>query len=298
MEQNLTMFSLKGKTALVTGANTGLGQGICVAYAAAGANVIGVARRSCQETAEKIAAISGNFTEIIADLSDTNIIPRIVEEANKVYGRVDILVNNAGIIKRCDSVDVTIEDWEAVININEKNVFFLCQAFAKDWIPNKQGGKIINIASMLSYQGGIRVPAYTASKSAVMGLTKALANEWAKYNINVNAIAPGYMATNNTQNLRSDEQRSDEILSRIPAGRWGTPEDLTGAAIFLASDAASYVHGFTIAVDGGWIIYPIFYTGITAFAVCPFLYLLSIQYSLSASQLALLHLPSKTRLPD
>lgn len=253
MEQNLTMFSLKGKTALVTGANTGLGQGICVAYAAAGANVIGVARRSCQETAEKIAAISGNFTEIIADLSDTNIIPRIVEEANKVYGRVDILVNNAGIIKRCDSVDVTIEDWEAVININEKNVFFLCQAFAKDWIPNKQGGKIINIASMLSYQGGIRVPAYTASKSAVMGLTKALANEWAKYNINVNAIAPGYMATNNTQNLRSDEQRSDEILSRIPAGRWGTPEDLTGAAIFLASDAASYVHGFTIAVDGGWL---------------------------------------------
>ena len=253
MEQNLTMFSLKGKTALVTGANTGLGQGICVAYAAAGANVIGVARRSCQETAEKIAAISGNFTEIIADLSDTNIIPRIVEEANKVYGRVDILVNNAGIIKRCDSVDVTIEDWEAVININEKNVFFLCQAFAKGWIPNKQGGKIINIASMLSYQGGIRVPAYTASKSAVMGLTKALANEWAKYNINVNAIAPGYMATNNTQNLRSDEQRSDEILSRIPAGRWGTPEDLTGAAIFLASDAASYVHGFTIAVDGGWL---------------------------------------------
>ena len=253
MEQNLTMFSLKGKTALVTGANTGLGQGICVAYAAAGANVIGVARRSCQETAEKIAAISGNFTEIIADLSDTNIIPRIVEEANKVYGRVDILVNNAGIIKRCDSVDVTIEDWEAVININEKNVFLLCQAFAKDWIPNKQGGKIINIASMLSYQGGIRVPAYTASKSAVMGLTKALANEWAKYNINVNAIAPGYMATNNTQNLRSDEQRSDEILSRIPAGRWGTPEDLTGAAIFLASDAASYVHGFTIAVDGGWL---------------------------------------------
>lgn len=253
MEQNLTMFSLKGKTALVTGANTGLGQGICVAYAAAGANVIGVARRSCQETAEKIAAISGNFTEIIADLSDTNIIPRIVEEANKVYGRVDILVNNAGIIKRCDSVDVTIEDWEAVININEKNVFFLCQAFAKDWIPNKQGVKIINIASMLSYQGGIRVPAYTASKSAVMGLTKALANEWAKYNINVNAIAPGYMATNNTQNLRSDEQRSDEILSRIPAGRWGTPEDLTGAAIFLASDAASYVHGFTIAVDGGWL---------------------------------------------
>lgn len=253
MAQNLSMFSLEGKTALVTGANTGLGQGICVAYAAAGANVIGVARRSCQETADKIAAVGGNFTEIIADLSDINVIPRIVEEADKACGRVDILVNNAGIIKRCDTVDVTIEDWDAVININQRNVFFLCQAFAKGWIADSKGGKIINIASMLSYQGGIRVPAYTASKSAIMGITKALANEWAKHNINVNAIAPGYMATNNTQNLRSDEQRSDEILGRIPAGRWGTPEDVAGAAIFLASDAASYVHGFTLAVDGGWL---------------------------------------------
>lgn len=253
MSQNLNMFSLGGKTALVTGANTGLGQGICVAYAGAGANVIGVARRSCQETADQIKAIGGNFTEITADLSDVNVISHIVEEANKAYGRVDILVNNAGIIKRCDAVDVTMEDWDAVINLNEKMVFFLSQAFAKGWSEDNKGGKIINIASMLSYQGGIRVPSYTASKSAVMGLTRALANEWAKYNINVNAIAPGYMATNNTQNLRSDEQRSDEILSRIPAGRWGTPEDITGAAIFLASDAASYVHGFTLAVDGGWL---------------------------------------------
>lgn len=253
MPQNLSMFSLAGKTALVTGANTGLGQGICAAYAAAGANVIGVARRSCQETADKIKAVDGNFTEIIADLSDINVIPHIVEEAGKDYSRVDILVNNAGIIKRCDSVDVTMEDWDAVVNLNEKMVFFLSQAFAKNWIRDNQGGKIINIASMLSYQGGIRVPSYTASKSAIMGLTRALANEWAKYGINVNAIAPGYMATNNTQNLRSDEQRSEEILSRIPAGRWGTPEDITGAAIFLASDAASYVHGFTLAVDGGWL---------------------------------------------
>ncbi len=253
MPQNLNMFSLEGKTALVTGANTGLGQGICAAYAGAGANVIGVARRSCQETADKITAIGGNFTELIADLSDINVIPHIVEEAGKAYGRVDILVNNAGIIKRCDAVDVTMEDWDAVINLNEKMVFFLSQAFAKGWIADNKGGKIINIASMLSYQGGIRVPSYTASKSAVMGLTRALANEWARYNINVNAIAPGYMATNNTQNLRSDEQRSDEILSRIPAGRWGTPEDITGAAIFLASDAAAYVHGFTLAVDGGWL---------------------------------------------
>lgn len=253
MPQNLSMFSLAGKTALVTGANTGLGQGICAVYAAAGANVIGVARRSCQETADKIKAVDGNFTEIIADLSDINVIPHIVEEAGKDYSRVDILVNNAGIIKRCDSVDVTMEDWDAVVNLNEKMVFFLSQAFAKNWIRDNQGGKIINIASMLSYQGGIRVPSYTASKSAIMGLTRALANEWAKYGINVNAIAPGYMATNNTQNLRSDEQRSEEILSRIPAGRWGTPEDITGAAIFLASDAASYVHGFTLAVDGGWL---------------------------------------------
>ncbi|MCH5250835.1 MAG: 2-dehydro-3-deoxy-D-gluconate 5-dehydrogenase KduD [Lachnospiraceae bacterium] len=250
---SLNMFSLEGKTAVVTGANTGLGQGICVAYAQAGANVIGVARRSCQETADKIAVFSGNFTEVIADLSDISLIPRIVEEAGKAYGRVDILVNNAGIIKRCDAADVTMEDWDSVININEKMVFFLSQAFAKTWIADGKGGKIINIASMLSYQGGIRVPAYTASKSAVMGMTKAMANEWASHNINVNAIAPGYMATNNTENLRKDGQRSEEILSRIPAGRWGTPEDIAGAAIFLASDAAAYVHGFTLAVDGGWL---------------------------------------------
>lgn len=255
MPKNLNMFSLEGKTALVTGANTGLGQGICVAYAGAGANVIGVARRSCQETADKITALGiegQHFTEIIADLSDINAIQHVLTESAK-NGRVDILVNNAGIIKRCDAADVSMEDWDSVININEKMVFFLSQAFAKNWIADNKGGKIINIASMLSYQGGIRVPSYTASKSAVMGLTRALANEWAKHNINVNAIAPGYMATNNTQNLRSDEQRSDEILSRIPAGRWGTPEDITGAAIFLASDASAYVNGFTLAVDGGWL---------------------------------------------
>jgi 2-deoxy-D-gluconate 3-dehydrogenase len=253
MAINLNMFSLEGKTALVTGANTGLGQGICEAYAKAGANVIGVARRSCEETANEIAKIGGNFTEVIADLSDISVIPDIVEKANAAYGRVDILVNNAGIIKRCDAVDVTVEDWDAVININEKMVFFICQAFAKGWIADGKGGKIINIASMLSYQGGIRVPAYTASKSAIMGLTKELANEWASHNINVNAIAPGYMATNNTQNLRNDENRSDEILSRIPAGRWGTPADIAGAAIFLSSSASDYVNGFTLAVDGGWL---------------------------------------------
>lgn len=250
---NLKLFSLEGKNALVTGANTGLGQGICVAYAAAGANVIGVARRNCNETEEKIKAMGGNFTEIIADLSDVAVIPHILSEVERICGRADILVNNAGIIKRCDSAAVTVKDWDSVIDINQKMVFFLSQAFAKQWIDEKRSGKIINIASMLSYQGGIRVPAYTASKSAVMGLTKALANEWASYNINVNAIAPGYMETNNTANLRKDGQRSEEILSRIPAGRWGTPEDIAGAAIFLASDAASYIHGFTLAVDGGWL---------------------------------------------
>lgn len=250
---NLDIFSLQGKTALVTGANTGLGQGICCAYAAAGAKVIGIARRTCQETAEKIASIGGAFTEIIADLSDVKIIPYILAEADRLYNHIDILVNNAGIIKRRDAIDVTEDDWDAVININEKMCFFLTQAFAKRWVANNQSGKVINIASMLSYQGGIRVPAYTASKSAVMGLTRALANEWARYNINVNAIAPGYMATNNTENLRKDEKRSREILSRIPANRWGTPDDVAGAAIFLASDAAAYIHGFTLAVDGGWL---------------------------------------------
>lgn len=253
MTPDLNMFSLEGKTALVTGANTGLGQGICVAYAKAGANVIGVARRSCEDTADKIADIGGSFQEIIADLSDISVIPQIVEQAQKAYGRVDILVNNAGIIKRCDAVDVSVEDWDSVININEKMVFFLSQAFAKGWLKDNRGGKIINIASMLSYQGGIRVPAYTASKSAIIGLTRELANEWSKHHINVNAIAPGYMETNNTENLRKDEQRSEEILGRIPAGRWGTPEDIAGAAIFLASEASSYVHGFTLAVDGGWL---------------------------------------------
>lgn len=176
-----------------------------------------------------------------------------MKEASGVYGRVDILVNNAGAIKRCDAVEVTPQDWDLVIDLNQKMVFFLSQAFAKTWIADQGGGKIINIASMLSYQGGIRVPAYTASKSAVMGLTRALANEWAAYHINVNAIAPGYMETNNTAGLRKDGQRSEEILSRIPAGRWGTPEDIAGAAIFLASEAASYVQGFTLAVDGGWL---------------------------------------------
>lgn len=249
----MNLFSLENKTALVTGANTGLGQGICIALASAGTHVFGVARRSCDETLEKITAQGGKFTEVRADLSDLSAIPKIIEEVTAKAGRIDILVNNAGIIKRCDAIDVTMEDWDAVIDLNEKVVFFLSQAVAKQWVADQKGGKIINIASMLSYQGGIRVPAYTASKSAIMGLTRALANEWAAHHINVNAIAPGYMATNNTTQLRQDSSRNDEILSRIPAGRWGTPEDMYGAAIFLASEASSYMNGFTLAIDGGWL---------------------------------------------
>ena len=253
MNNIMNLFSLEGKTAIVTGANTGLGQGISVALAAAGAHVFGVARRSCAETLEKVKEVGGEFTEVIADLSSLSAIDTIINEVSSKTSRIDILVNNAGVIKRCDAIDVTPEDWDLVTDLNEKMVFFLSQAVAKQWIADGKGGKIINIASMLSYQGGIRVPSYTASKSAVVGITKALANEWANHNINVNAIAPGYMATNNTTQLRNDQDRNDDILSRIPAGRWGTPEDMYGAAIFLASEASAYMNGFTVAVDGGWL---------------------------------------------
>jgi len=168
-------------------------------------------------------------------------------------GHLDILINNAGTIRRCDAIDFSEKDWDEVMDLNLKSLFFLSQAVARQFIAQRSGGKIINIASMLSYQGGIRVPSYTASKSGVMGLTRLLANEWAKHNINVNAIAPGYMATNNTQQLREDAERNQEILDRIPAARWGTPEDLQGAAVFLASSAADYINGYTLAVDGGWL---------------------------------------------
>lgn len=247
------MFDIKDKVAIVTGANTGLGQAICVAYAKAGTKVLGVARRSCAETKAKIDAIGGIFNECTADLSSTTPIDNIIKTAIDLYGTVDILVNNAGIIKRADAVDVTEEDWDSVINVNQKVVFFLSQAFAKVVFAQNKKGKIINIASMLSYQGGIRVPAYCASKSAVIGFTRSLCNEWASKGINVNGIAPGYMETNNTEQIRSDSKRNDAILERIPQGRWGRPEDIAGAAIFLASEASDYINGFTIAVDGGWL---------------------------------------------
>lgn len=246
----LDKFGLNGKVAIVTGSNTGLGQGICRAFVEAGAKVVGVSRRPSTETAEMLG---DSFYNVIADLGSCEVIPRVVGETLSKFGRVDILVNNAGVIRRRDSIEFTEEDWDGVMDVNLKTVFFLTQAVAKEFIKQGGGGKIINIASMLSYQGGIRVPSYTASKSAIRGVTMTLANEWAKYGINVNAIAPGYMATNNTEQLRSDGERSADILSRIPAGRWGTSEDLEGAAVFLASSASDYVNGFTLAVDGGWL---------------------------------------------
>jgi 2-deoxy-D-gluconate 3-dehydrogenase len=247
----LDLFKLDQKVAVVTGANTGLGQKMCVALAEAGCKVVGVARRSCDET--KALIKKGYFEEVIADLSDLNNAELVISSAINLFGRVDILVNNAGIIKREDAINVKIEDFDDVLTVNLKMPFLLSQACAKHFIESNRGGKIINIASMLSYQGGVRVVAYTASKHAIMGLTKALANEWSKYNINVNAIAPGYMATNNTQALRDDEKRSKEILDRIPAGRWGLNDDMMGAVLYLASDASNYVNGETINVDGGWM---------------------------------------------
>ena len=247
----LDMFSLSGKVAIVTGSNTGLGQGISKAFVEAGAKVLGVSRSASDETQKMLG--EENFSYITADLSSLDPIDTIINTAVEKFGRLDILVNNAGVIKREDSIDFSVENWDVVMNTNCRTLFFLSQAAAKQFMKQKSGGKIISVASMLSYQGGIRVPSYTASKSAVKGLTMTLANEWAKFGINVNAIAPGYMATNNTQALRADADRSAAILDRIPAGRWGTPDDLMGAAVFLASSASDYVNGFTLAVDGGWL---------------------------------------------
>ncbi len=247
----LDQFSLEGKVAVVTGSDTGLGQGIAKAFAEAGAKVLGVSRSPSTETERLIG--SDRFRYITADLSSLEPVSEIIETAVREFGRLDILVNNAGIIKREDSIDFSVENWDLVMNVNCRTLFFLSQAAARQFIRQGEGGKIISVASMLSYQGGIRVPSYTASKSAVRGITMTMANEWAKYGINVNAIAPGYMATNNTQALRADSERSAAILARIPAGRWGTPDDLMGAAVFLASSASDYVNGFTLAVDGGWL---------------------------------------------
>jgi 2-deoxy-D-gluconate 3-dehydrogenase len=246
---SLDLFSLAGRRALVTGANTGLGQAIAVGLADAGADIVAVGRSAPDETAELVAKAGRKLTAIAADLSTTEPIARVVEEA----GEIDILVNNAGIIRRADSLEFSEDDWDAVMNTNLKTVFFLAQGVAKRWVAAGRGGKIINVVSMLSFQGGLRVPSYTASKSGLAGVTKALCNEWAGKGINVNGLAPGYFATNNTAALQADAARNRQILERIPAGRWGEPGDLAGAAVFLASRASDYMHGAILAVDGGWL---------------------------------------------
>jgi 2-deoxy-D-gluconate 3-dehydrogenase len=250
----LDAFKLDGKVAIVTGSERGLGRGMATALAQAGADIVGATYvESAPETAAAVQAAGKRYAHVQADLVTLEPIDRIVDTALREFGHVDILVNNAGIIIRNDSVDFTEKEWDDVMDINVKAAFFLSQAVARQFIKQGTGGKIVNVASMLSFQGGIRVPSYTASKSGVKGITMLLANEWAKHGINVNAIAPGYMATDNTAQLRADEARSAEILGRIPAGRWGLPEDLGGAVVFLASKAGDYVNGYTIAVDGGWL---------------------------------------------
>jgi 2-deoxy-D-gluconate 3-dehydrogenase len=251
----LDKFRLNGKVAIVTGCARGLGKGITEGLAEAGADIVGVYNTTNPgEGIEKeVEELGRKFFGISADLQSQKPINDIVEKAIHQFGKVNILVNNAGMIRRGDSIEFSEKDWDDVMNLNVKSLFFLCTAVAKQFIQQGEGGKIINIASMLSFQGGIRVPSYTASKSGVMGLTKLLANEWAQYGINVNAIAPGYMATDNTEALRKDPVRSIELLNRIPMSTWGTPDDLKGAAVFLASEASSYVTGHTIAVDGGWL---------------------------------------------
>jgi 2-deoxy-D-gluconate 3-dehydrogenase len=250
----LDSFSLKGRAAIVTGAGTGLGQAMSLALAEAGADILGVYHeRAVEDTAEQVRRLGRKFVAQQADLGSTAPIPGIIAAAVDAFGRLDILVNNAGIIRRAPSLEFTEKDWDAVMNVNLKSVFFLCQAAARQFLKQKSGGRIINIASLLSFQGGILIPSYTSSKSGLRGLTQLLANEWAAQGINVNAIAPGYMATSNTEPLRRDPARAPAILARIPAGRWGMPADLQGAVVFLASDASAYVNGFTLAVDGGWL---------------------------------------------
>ncbi|MBT9386191.1 2-dehydro-3-deoxy-D-gluconate 5-dehydrogenase KduD [Pseudooceanicola sp. CBS1P-1] len=244
----MSAFSLSGRTALVTGANTGIGQAIAEALARAGARVICAGRRSSAETVRRITEAGGRAEEVQVDLSDPMAAVPLFEGAG-----IDVLVNNAGIIRRADSTDFTEADWDAVMDVNLKAVFFTSQAFAREVLARGGTGKIVNIASLLSFQGGIRVPSYTASKHGVAGLTKLLANEWTARGITVNAIAPGYIATNNTEALRDDPVRAQEILGRIPAGRWGRAEDIAESAVYLAAPASDYVSGAVLNVDGGWL---------------------------------------------
>ncbi len=247
------VFSLEGRRAMVTGANTGIGQGIALAMAEAGAEVLAVGRSSMAETEAAIRAVGGKVVAIKADLGKSKTVAAMLDSAWDAHGPIDVLVNNAGIIRRADAVDFSETDWDEVMEINLKSVFLLCQALARRAFAEKRTARIVNVASLLSFQGGIRVASYTASKSGLAGLTRILANEWAAKGINVNAIAPGYIVTNNTEALRNDPERSTDILKRIPAGRWGKASDIGGTAVYLASDAANYVHGAVLPVDGGWL---------------------------------------------
>jgi 2-deoxy-D-gluconate 3-dehydrogenase len=245
-------FDLSGRVAIVTGASTGLGRGMALGLAKAGADMVLVDRNGSGETVDEVKALGRRALDVAADLMSIEPIQEIVDRTVKEFGKVDILVNNAGIIRRTPAIEFSEKDWDDVMSINSKTVFFFSQAVAKDMMKRKYG-KIINIASLLAFQGGIIVPSYAASKGAVAQVTKALANEWAKEGITVNAIAPGYMATNNTKALREDPVRSKAILDRIPAARWGMPEDLAGTAVFLASSASDYINGHVLVVDGGWL---------------------------------------------
>jgi 2-deoxy-D-gluconate 3-dehydrogenase len=253
----MAVFDLSGRVAVVTGANTGIGQGIAVALAEAGADIAAVGRTPAEETAALVRGLGRRCELVGADLSTIAPVGDVIATVIARLGGLDILINNAGIIRRADSVDFTEEDWDAVVDTNLKSVFFLCQAAGRHMIAHHAATgrrcKIINIASMLSFQGGIRVASYTASKSGVAGLTKLLACEWAAKGVNVNAIAPGYIATNNTAPLQGDADRNHQIVERIPEGRWGSPADIGGAAVFLSSGAADYVQGHVLAVDGGWL---------------------------------------------
>lgn len=250
----LDQFKLQDRIALVTGASTGLGAAIAIALAEAGAQVACHGNsRSPESTCDRITSIGGVAHAITGDLSQSETPKNLVAQTLERFGRIDILINNAGTIRRAPAEEYSDEDWATVIEVNLSSVFRLSKLAGKQMIERGEGGKIVNIASLLSFQGGITVPAYAASKGGVAQLTKALANEWAKHRINVNAIAPGYMRTANTAALQADETRNRQILERIPAGRWGDPEDLAGAAVFLASQASDYINGHVLVVDGGWL---------------------------------------------
>lgn len=250
---DLSAFSLKGKRIAVTGANTGIGQGIAVAAARAGADVVAIGRSSMDETERLVAPYAVEFTPVLCDLGDVKASAAMINDLLAGGRPLDGLVNNAGIIRRAAAIDFTEQDWDDVMDVNLKSLFFLCQAYARNTLSAGRTGRIVNVASLLALQGGIRVASYTASKHGVLGITRLLANEWAGKGINVNAIAPGYIVTNNTEALRNDPERAEAILARIPAGRWGTPDDIGDAAVFLLAPASNYMHGAVVPVDGGWL---------------------------------------------